>query len=62
MKMIRQDQGFWISGGSNIALSKIAIVFGFQNQGHSIVCICKTVKLSFDTNSTKIYDLSILFN
>ena len=45
MKMSRQDQGFWISGGLNIALSKFAVVFGFQSQSHSIACICETVKL-----------------
>jgi len=32
MKMSRQDQGFWISGGLNIALSKFAVVFGFLVQ------------------------------
>lgn len=45
MKMSRQDQDFWISGGLNIALSKFAIVLGFQSQGHNIACICEIVKL-----------------
>jgi hypothetical protein len=38
MKMSRQDQGFRISGGFNIAFSKIAVVLG-------LACICKPVKL-----------------
>ena len=38
MKMSRQDQGFRISGGFNIAFSKIAVVL-------ALACICKHVKL-----------------